>query len=269
MVIRTVPVGPGVDGEVRVYALDPSGPAVVATLSASLGPDPAWPAALREGFGTPAVALDGDLLAVAAQGLFSPAPSGVRVFRFVSGAWTAVQSLGAAPGGPTGYGRALAVDDGPAVDRIAMGPQADLPASPTVEVLADTGAGFSLEQAIAPSALPDSEGGLAFGSSLALDGTLLAVGMRAAEVPSAEPGHDPVDVGHVQLFRRGTSWVREADVATFTSPFEADTISSRPFRLTASGDTVAVSQLVTPDPPVGCPFPCFSLGFEAWYLDRR
>lgn len=269
MVIRRVPMGPGVDGAVRVYGLDASGPAVTAALSADLEPDPTWPAALREGFGTPAIALDGDLLAVAAQGLFSPAPSGVRVFRFTSGAWSPVQSLGATPGGPYGYGRALAVDDGPTVDRIAMSPQADLPALPTVEVLADTGSGFALEQAIPPTALPDAEGGAAFGLGLALDGNLLAVALRADEVPSAEPGHDPVAVGHVQMFRRGSSsWVREADVATFSSPFEADTVSSRPFRLTAAGNTVAVTQLVTPDPPVGCQFPCLSFGFEAWYLER-
>lgn len=267
MVIRVVPQYPptGADGSVEMYALDTTGATVVATFAGTLGPDPAWPAELRAGFGLTA-SLDGDLLAVSGYGAFAPAPGGVRVFRPAAGTWTPVLSLGGTTGTPTGFGRSIGVDDGASTDRLAVLTGAT---PSTVQVSEDTGSGFSPEALLAPDpGLPDTSNGLAFGNSLAIDGDLLALFGRQATVASAEAGHAPVTVGYVQLYRRGTSWTREAEVGTFVEPYDPDVGSANPSRLQVSGPHVAVSVLVNPDPPPGCVFPCFTFGFESWSIDR-
>jgi hypothetical protein len=88
-------------------------------------------------------------------------------------------------------------------------------------------------------------------------------------VASADPGHARVGVGHVLVYRRHAAWSREAKVRTFPDPYEPGVVSAYPYALQAAGDHVAVTVLVSTDPPEGCPFPCFSIGFEAWSLDRR
>lgn len=267
--LRTVPIVSGQPTPVLVYSLDTTGPGVVATLAATLAPDPSWPANLQGGFGGQGMALDGDLLVVGAQGQFAPAPGGARVFRATGGVWAPVLSLGGASTGPNSYARYLAADDGASVDRIALGPQADSPVPAVVEVYADTGSGFVLEQIVTRDpADPDIASGSFFGNGIALDGDLLAVTSRAVKVPSSEVGHADVTVGYVQLFRRGTTWVREAEVPIFTNPAPADVTSTFPWRLQARGNHVAVAVLISPDPPPGCPFPCFNLGMESWSIDR-
>jgi hypothetical protein len=269
---RRVPGAPGAtgDGEVRLYALDTSGTDVVATPAATLGPDPIWPTALREGFGQQ-VALDGDLLAVSASGFNAPSPGGVRMFRATAGSWAPVQSLGAGSA-PQRYGAAIAVDDGATVDRIVVATQYDALLTIGLDVLADTGTGggFVAEQSLVPDTTqPDQSGGLLFGSSLALDGDLLALTARSTTVASVQADHAPVTVGHVQVFRRGpATWAREGEVGTFTVPYDAGVASAYPYRLQTAGGHVAVTVLANPDPPAGCQFPCFSIGFEAWSLDR-
>lgn len=269
MVLRTVPASPTTDSPVEVFAVDASGPTVTVTPAATLHGDPAWPLALRNGFGSPAVALDGDLLAVAAQGMFEPAPGGLRLFRAAAGSWQPVQSLGAEPGGPNQFARSLAVDDGATVDRLVVGPQITPPAASVVDVYADTGAGFVPEQRFggAPAG-PDVYDGALFGSSVAIDGDLIAVTARGVKVPSSTPNHADVTVGYVQLFRKGATWAVEAEVPLFTTPGPAATVSAVPFRLQMAGNHVAVLVFVSPDPPVGCSFPCFNFGFEAWSIDR-
>lgn len=267
LVTRDVPINAGVEAHVYLFPLDTSGPSVVVGSVTTLGPDPAWPLALREGFGGPGAAIDGDLLVVGAQGQFSPTPGGARVFRAAGSVWAPVLSLGASPTGPNNYARALAVDDGPTIDRIALGPQAD--GIPSVEVFADSGSGFTLEQTIVRDpGDPDEFQGLLFGNGLAIDGDLLAVTARAVLVPSAQVGHADVKVGYVQLFRKGATWAREAEVPVFTNPASPGTVSSLPFKLQAAGNHVAVFVFVTPDPPPGCTFPCFNFGVEAWSIDR-
>jgi len=267
---RRVPGAPGAsgDGQVRMYSLEASGPTVVATLATTLSPDPAWPVALREGFGR-AVAAYGHIIAVSGSGYSGPSPGGVRVFRATAGTWSAVQSLGGGTA-PQSFGNTVAVDDGPTVDRLVVGTQFPSPPSLGLEIHADTGSGFTLEQSLTPDPLlPDASGGLLFGSTVALDGDLLAVTARSATVASAEVGHAPVTVGYVQMFRRGpVAWTREAEVGTFTSPYDPDVVSAYPFRLQAADTHVAASVIVNPDPPVGCTFPCFNIGLEAWSLDR-
>jgi hypothetical protein len=76
-------------------------------------------------------------------------------------------------------------------------------------------------------------------------------------------------VGHVLVYRRRTTWTREAKVRIFPNSYEAGVVSAYPYALQAAGDHIAVTVLASTDPPVGCPFPCFSIGFEAWSLDRR
>ncbi|MFN8051375.1 MAG: hypothetical protein U0Q22_08070 [Acidimicrobiales bacterium] len=274
MVLRSIALNPGTEGRVEVYSVDASGPTVTVTLATTLTSDPAWPLALREGFGSPWISLDGNLMVVAAQGMFTPTPGGARVFRAVGGVWGAVASLGAAPGGPNQFAAAAAVDDGATVDRLALSPTPVSPAPPTVDVYADTGAGFVLEQSLSrDTADPDSFSGLLFGNTIALDGDVLAVTARGVKVPSAEVGHADVGVGYVQMFHRTTvgatsTWQREAEVGAFVTPAPADVVSMYPVRLQAVGSHVAVSVLVNPDPPAGCQFPCFAFGFEAWSFDR-
>ena len=267
---RRIPGAPGTsgDGEVQIYSVDSTGPTVTATLVTVLGPDPAWPTALREGFGQ-AVSLDDDLLAVSATGFNAPTPGGVRVFRATAGTWSPVQSLGAGSA-PARFGNALAVDDGAVVDRVIVATQFDALQLIGVESYADVGTGFAVEQALTPDpALPDASNGLLFGSSMAIDDDLLTLTARSTTVTSSEVGHAPVTVGHVQLFRRGPGgWTREAEVGTFTDPYDPDVASAFPLRLQAAGNHVAAALIVNPDPPVGCQFPCFNLGLEAWSLDR-
>ena len=70
-------------------------------------------------------------------------------------------------------------------------------------------------------------------------------------------------------YRRYGTWVREAEVGVFPTPFDAGVRSSLPGRLQLSGSHLAASVFVTPDEPPGCVFPCFVFGFEAWSIDRR
>jgi hypothetical protein len=269
LVARRVPGDPSFsgDGEVRVFRVDTTGPSVTATFVTSLGPDPSWPAALREGFGT-AVALDGDLLAVGATGLSAATPGGARLFRSNGTGWSPTLSLGGAAG-PAFFGRSLAVDDGPTLDRVVVGPVGDSLATLGIDVLADSGAGFTLEQRVDhDEAAPDLSGGSYFASSVALDGALLALTTRTRTVASADPGHPAVTVGDVALFRRGAAWVRERELTPSPEPTDAGIRSALTGRLQAAGSHVAASVFVTPDEPPGCIFPCFVFGFEAWSIDR-
>jgi len=268
LITRTLAINPGAEAHAYARPIDASGPTIVVGAPQTLSGDPAWPLALREGFGGPGAAVDGGLLVVGAQGQFTPTPGGARVFRDTGGSWTPVLSLGDQPGGPNGFARALAVDDGATVDRIAYGPATD--GLPVVEVLADSGSGFAPEQTLsATPGQPDVYSGLLFGNALALDGDLLAVSSRGVTVPSATPGHADVKVGYVQLFRRGATWAPEAEVPLFTTPASAGVVSALPFKLQASGNHVAAFLFVSPDPPPGCVFPCFNFGFEAWSIDDR
>lgn len=267
---RRVPGAPGAtgDGEVRLYSIDASGSSVTATLAATVGPDPSWSVELREGFGH-FVALDGGVLAVSAHGFNAPTPGAVRIFHDVAGTWTPVQSLGGGSGDAAQFGWSVAVDDGAAVDRLVLAPQSDT--GNQVDIYADAGGGFALEQTLLPGP-PDPTAGWPelFGYAVAIDGNLLAVTAHAASVPSAQPGHDDVPVGHVRIFRlRSAGWTKEADVPTFHDPEVAGVKAEAPSRLQVAAGHVAVTQFVTPDPPDGCSFPCFTFGFDAWSLDRH
>lgn len=269
LVARRVPGDPSFsgDGQVRVFALDTAASEVTATEVAVLGPDPAWPTALREGFGT-TVSLDGDLLAVGATGVSAPTAGGVRVFRAGPGGWAPVQSLGGTTE-PSAFGRALAVDDGPTVDRLVVGIQGTSVATLAVDVLADDGSGFVLEQRLDRDAnLPDASNGAYFAGAVAIDGPTIAVTARTSTVASADPLHAPVTVGHVTIYRRGGTWYRETELDVFPEPYDAGVRSALPARLQLAGTHLAASVWVSPDEPPGCVFPCFVLGFEAWSLDR-
>lgn len=269
LVARRVPGDPSFsgDGEVRVFAVDTAGAQVSATQVASLGPDPSWPTALREGFGN-AVALDGNLLAVGAVGMTAPTAGGVRVFRAGPAGWAPAQSLGGTTE-PSTFGRTLAVDDGTSVDRLVIGPQGTSIPTLAIDVLADDGTGFALEQRLDRNAgLADASNGSYFAAAMAIDGPMLAITSRTTTVASADPAHAPVTVGHVTAYRRGGTWYRDAEVDVFPTPYDAGVRSALPARLQLAGNHIATSLWVTPDEPPGCVFPCFVLGFESWSLDR-
>ena len=273
LVLRTISFDSGAVTAVQAYPLDVSGPSVVVGAPQSVPPDPSWSSALQEGFGARA-ALDGGVLAVAARGASEPAPPGVRVFRDVGGVWVPQLSLGGVTGGPEQFGEGLAVDDGAVVDRIALGARDAFGQPSRVEVFADDGGGFVADSVVERDASePDTFDGALFGASVALEGPLLAVSGRGVEVPTADPGVDPVTVADVQLFRwagpsPGGAWQREAAIPTSVVPAPTGVVSAAPFALQAAADHVAVNVFVTPEPPPGCVFPCFVFGFEAWSLSR-
>ncbi len=256
------------DADLLVYAVDTSGPTVTATLATTLQPDPTWSSGLREGFGA-AVSLDGGLLAVTA----TPGASGggplVRIYREQLGSWSAVQTIGDTVGLQRQTG-VMAVDDGPTVDRLVLSPFITSLQTPAVDVWADSGAGFVPEQHLQlDTALADASGGNVFGSSVAIEGDLLAVTSRSVTVPSAQGGHDPVTVGFVQLYRHGVAWAPEHEAGLYVSPYDAGVRTALPFRLQAAAGHVAAAVLASLDEPPGCPFPCIAIGLEAWSLDRR
>ena len=273
LVLRTISFDSGAVTAVQAHPLDVSGPSVVVGPPQSVLPDPSWSSALQEGFGARA-ALDGGVLAVAARGASAPAPPGVRVFRDVGGVWVPQLSLGGVTGGPEQFGEGLAVDDGAAVDRIALGVRDAFGQPSRVEVFADDGGGFVADSVVERDASEsDTFDGALFGASIALEGPLLAVSGRGVEVPTADPAADPVTVADVQLFRStstvpGDAWQREAAIPTSVVPAPTGVISAVPFALQAAANHVAVNVFVQPEPPPGCVFPCFVLGFEAWSLTR-
>lgn len=265
--LRRVPVNPGVEALVDAYSLDRTTGTVVPTLRGTLSGDPTWPLETREGFGQVA-AVDGGLLAISAQASFSPGPGALRIFRLTSGTWAPVQGLGAATGGPTQFARSVAVDDGATTDRVAFSSADGTTLAGTVTVIADGGSGFTTEQTLTPGPAADIYGGRLFGQGLALDGTLLAVTGRAVLKPSVDVGHPDVYQGYVQILRRGSTWAPEAEVPVFDEPASPGIVGALPFALQAAGNHVAVLVLVSPDPPPNCSFPCFTLGMEAWSIDR-
>lgn len=267
LVLAEVPIASGSAYQVVAYPLDTSGSGVVVGAGQVVPADPSWPTGLQDGFGVE-VAMDGGLMAVRAQDQNAPTPPGVLVLRDVAGVWTPELSLGGVPGGPVALGQSLDVDDGPTVDRFAV-EVADSGQPSRVDVYADIGSGFALEQSIMRNASePDLSSGLLFGSEVALQGSLLAVSGRQISVPSADPGHAPVTVGTVQLFRHGTTWQREKEVRPFTDPAPEGIMSTNPMALQVAGNHVATTMFVMPDAPPGCQFPCFRFGSEAWSLDR-
>lgn len=258
----------GVESVIRVRPIDTTGATVTMGAPVILPPDPAWSAVQREGFGVPSVAADGNLVIVGTQGGSTPAQGALRVFRYAAGVWAPVLTLGGTAADPMNFARAAAVDDGATVDRIAFGPASDL--IPQVEVYADTGSGFVHEQTILrdPTKPDDISTGMIFGNALALDGDMLATSSRIVRIPSATPGHADVRSGYVQIYRHGTTWAPEAEVAAFTNPATAGVTSALPLLMQAFGNHIAVLEIVAPDPPAGCTFPCFTFGYQAWSIDR-
>jgi len=275
LITRSDPLLDGNPSTLSVFAIDTTGPDVVLSFVQTLAPDPAWSTNRRTNFGT-TVALDGDLLAVGAPvTLATPptlVPGAVRVFRSDGAGWDPVQTIDGVAAGRMRFGTELAADDGATVDRIALSATAPLPDGseygPTsVEVYADSGSGFAPEQTLVPDVGdPDVNQGSYFGSSMSLDGDLIAVASRIVDVPAATPGSAPGRGGYVKLFRLGATWTEEAEVATFVDPLPAGFGVMRPTELKVSGEHVAV---VTFAPEQECGFePCVDFSFEAWALDH-
>ena len=101
-----------------------------------------------------------------------------------------------------------------------------------------------------------------------MDGDVLAVSSRMTQIASSEPGHDPVTVGHVQVYRHDGTWTAEQDLAPYPDPFDPDVRQVIPVQLHVAGEHVALWSFVQFDPPDPCPFPCISLGAGAWTASR-
>ncbi len=270
LVARNLVGGPGPDtGALLAYPLDSTGPTIQAGAPVTIEPDPGWPLELQQGFGRRVVA-DGDLLAVSTAPYGVDGPGFVSIYEQSGGTWTPAQTL-TSPLGANLFGNYLAIDDGATVDRLALAPQGNSMATLGVDVYADDGDGFELEQSIPRSSDPDLQNGLLLGYSIAIDGDLLVFTTRSTEVASSEPGHAPVTVGHVAVHRQGTSgWELEDELRFGADPYDADVVQALPWKVDVAAGHVAVSLLVTGDPPPGCgAFGCINLGFEALALDRR
>ncbi|UDY37324.1 hypothetical protein [Dermatobacter hominis] len=264
MVVRRQ-LGEDGDGSVRLYRIERAGTTVTATLDTTLLPDPMWTPERRNSFGS-SVDLDGDLLAVTSAGGGSGGPL-VQVHRHGPGGWALVQTLG--DGVALQRTNALAVDDGPTVDRIAMAPFITAPSPSGVDVWADTGSGFALEQHIEQDpSLPDVSSGNLFGATVGLDGDVLAVSSRYTLTPSAQAGHPDVRIGRVQVYRHAGAWSPEQELAPYPSPFDPGVREVVPFHVQVVDERLATYTLVLPDPPDPCPFPCISIGAEAWTATR-
>jgi len=253
---------------VQVFSLTVTAGAVVASLAATLTASPTLSPDQQSGFARQ-VALDGDLIAVSGTGGNAPAPGYVEVFRATAGVWSSTQVVGGTPGDNDSFGMSIGVDDGPTIDRIAV----TTPGTSLlqVETFADTGSGFGLEQTLLPPPPgPTAISPEAFGGALAIDGNRLATMAHNHTVASETPGHDPVKVAAVRIYRwTGTTWAYDNELATHTVPATAGVVSTYPAGLQIRDNHIAVNQFITPDPPPGCTFPCIYLGFEAWSLDYR
>ncbi len=263
LVVRR-PLGEVGDASVQIYSVQRTVNAVTVALDTTLLPDPSWDEQRRAEFGA-GIALDGDLLAVIGGG----AGGGplVQVYRHGPGGWGLTQTIG--DGVAYQRSTAIDIDDGPNVDRLVMSSFAAVPGVIGVDVWADTGSGFVVEQTIDPDpAVPDTGAGYLFGAVIAMDGDVLAVSSRMTQITSSEPGHDPVTVGHVQVYRHDGTWAAEQDLAPFPDPFDPDIRQIFPLELHVSGDHVAADMVTFPDPPDPCPFPCINLGAEVWTASR-
>ena len=252
-------------GSVLMYPLDSTGGSIQAGQPVAVGPDPSWPVELQQGFGR-RVDADGDLLAVSSAPYGTSGAGVVTVFEQSGGSWSPTQTL-TSPIGANLFGNSLAIDDGAAVDRLALGPQGDSLANLGVDVYADDGDGFELEQSIPRPAAPDLLDGMLLAYGIDLDDDLLAFTTRSTDVASSETGHARVKVGHVALHRLGTAgWVLEDELRLGADPYDADVVQALPSTVDIAAGHVAVSLLVTGDPPPGCSFGCFNIGFEAYSL---
>ena len=259
----------GLTGSILVYPLDSTGSSIQAGAPVTIEPDAGWSLELQQGFGR-RVAADGDLLAVSTSPYGVDGPGFVSIFEQSGGTWTPAQTL-TSPLGANLFGNYLAIDDGATVDRLALAPQGNSMATLGVDVYADDGDGFELEQSIPRSSDPDLQNGLLLGYSIAIDDDLLVFTTRSTEVASSEPAHAPVKVGHVAVHRLGTSgWEPEDELRFGDDPYDADVVQALPWKVDVASGQVAVSLLVTGDPPPGCgAFGCINLGFEALSLSRR
>ena len=193
------------DSLLALLALPGNPPILTAQEAVLLQPDPVF----FDGFGH-AVAVDGDVAAVGIDQSGGGGPGAVYVFRRAAGSWAFEAKLtGSAPGGR--FGAAVAVSgDALAVGDPAAGPLA--PGSGAVHVFRRTGGVWVPEAVLAPLAGAAND---AFGSSVTLDGDVLAAGAPFGDGAVA-------DTGTAYAFRRaGGLWSQEAALSDPTGgPFE-------------------------------------------------
>jgi hypothetical protein len=173
-------------------------------------------------FGT-SLALREDTLIVGAP---AEVPEGaVHVLRRGGGVWAEEQALTAAVGEPgSGYGRAVAVSNGAAF----VGAPFRDDASGSVYVFRDAGPPWVEETRLDPpgTALLD-----AFGSALALEGDVLAVGAPGDDVPGGR------DAGSVYVFvRTGATWGLQQKIVAGDAS-DRDRFGTA---MALSGDTLAI-----------------------------
>ena len=269
------------DGEVSVYAVNATGATIATSLETTLtapttaGSEVPCGAA---GFGNTGTRIDGDLLAIGSGncGLNPSELRAVSVLRHLGGSWQFVQTLRAPAGsGLVGYAKSFDVDDGPTVDRIVVGsslttyPYGSSPVA-KVEVLEDTGSGFSLAQTLLPDPALNPDLTFPFGSLVTISGRVLGIVTRIAVVPTSTGGSVNsfgYYVGGYTQSPAGT-WTRETEKAIFSNPEAVGTTYVVPAAMQAERDTIAVLSLNYLSPAPGCSGLCPTDGWRAWFLDR-
>ena len=266
LAVRRAPGEPGFsgDGEVRIYAIA-SGPTVTATLAATLAPDPSWPVGLREGFGRDVV-VDGDLAVVSAVNLSAATPGTVRVSGRPAASGRRCRSWAGPSATPPGSDRPSRWPTAPPSIACVVLTYEPLP---VVRIYVDAGSGFALEQELLPAApLPGASQNV-FGSSLSIDGDLLAMAGDATAVASADPGHLPVNVAARAPLPPPRHLDQGGAGEGVHHPARRRGQEHLPLPGPGLGSARRSDRAGDADPPPGCGFFCFNIGFEAWSLDRR
>lgn len=216
--ITPSPTSPEGVGSVLVYPLTVSSATGAISGSfltaAALGPDPAWGANDRMGFGR-AVSIENDWLAV------SSGQDHVSVYhRTAPTTWVTdlVMTNPIAPGSDGRFGRSLSIDDDAATPRLLVGTQGGfsgfggVPTAGRADLLTrGVAGGWGLTSTISPRA-GSALGGFALGVEAALDGDRAVVGYYWAQLPGTGGFAGPDDY-RLEVWDLGSTPSFEAELS--------------------------------------------------------
>ncbi len=211
---RPDPLTPG-DGSVLVVPVEVTATSLSANVFAAqvLAPEASWGESDRAGFGR-VVTTEGDTLAV------SSGTDHVRIYRWTGATWAIDTTLTSprAPASDGRFGRSLDVDTDAGEARLLLGDAGGFGGfgggqpQPGRAVLYGRGAsGWGVVVQFDPRP-GNALGGFGYGSEVALDGPLAAVGYHWVQVPGAG-GAGLVDDYRVDLYRLGPTATLEAELS--------------------------------------------------------
>ena len=194
-----------------------------------LAPEPTWGESDRAGFGR-ALAIEGDTLAVSAG------HDHVRIYRSVGSSWSVDATLTSprAPAFDGRFGRSLDVDTETGEARLLLGDAGGFggfgggqPQPGRAELHVRGATGWSVVHQFDPRP-GNALSGFGYGSEVALDGELAAIGYHWVQVPGAG-GAGLVDDYRVDLYRLGPPVTLEAELSALAArggPLEGETTAA-------------------------------------------